>query len=304
MNWYSLLPHYTFNNGTVVFLEREVVPISEEQKRVVAGLKSQQVDDRDPAVSTLVNAGIIARVISIAAQKKCPSKIVVSPHSDDAALSMGGHLILNGSDYNIITVFNTCPFSDNFRAYEMSPAEITECNNKEDVFYARMIGADIVFLNQREALERAYDSPFEKKIKRGDAEMIAEVRSQLTALTERANVDSLYFPLSLGNHIDHVILHLMGRSFTEKGCRIRFYEDQPYTEEMSEAELKEQMAEKTKGLRIAQEVDITDVLEEKMRLAAIYKTQYDRSYLEKLGTYARKIGAGGRAIERTWEVVA
>lgn len=302
MNQYLLLPHYVFHNGTLVFLEREIISIPEEQKKVLDKINSQQFEDRDHAVSALVRAGIIIRASPIKGQKRSCVKIIVSPHSDDAALSMGGHLILDGLNYKLATVFNTCPFSENFRAYKLPPAKVTEYNNKEDVFYASIMGADIVFLNQREALERAYDSPFERKIKISDAKMIAEVQSQLTALTEKANVDTLYFPLSLGNHIDHIILNLIGRSFTKNRCNIRFYEDQPYTEEMSEAELKEQMAEKTKGLRIAQEVDITDILEEKMRLAAIYKTQYDRAYLEKLATYARKIGTAGRAIERTWEV--
>jgi LmbE family N-acetylglucosaminyl deacetylase len=298
MNNYFLLPHYRIARQGLIFLDRERIRITPEQ--FIAAKKIAQQQHLDTAevqqAEYLVRNRIAVRRIRGVAKTLDNDSAIVAAHSDDAALSLGGHLILEGQRFEIFTVFNTCkPSQVVLTRYHLNSEEATSFNNAEEEIYARIVGAKQQFLGFKEAADRGYDDVFRGTIKRGD--LVDEVERK--ARKAVAGFKTVYFPLSIGNHVDHIILANIGRSLFNEGRNVLFYEDLPYTKEISEEELKQQLKKKTNGLRVVERRDISSVVDDKVRLAGVYKTQYDGDYLSKLKDYACEIGRG-KAIERLW----
>jgi len=294
MNKYLLLPHYVVEGKKLWFLGKEEVTVSDEEIDVIKKIiEDKKINPKK--IETLVQKGII--INGLQKPHASVSKVVISPHSDDAALSIGGQMI-STDGWKIITVFSTCPVSVNLRDYALTPNEVTKYNNLEEICYARAVGAEVCFLGYKEALERGYEDVTNEVLKDTDIALIHDIESKLRSLLSRRS--TVFFPLSIGNHIDHVLLNIIGKRMA-RYVRTVFYEDQPYTSELTQEELKRQLKEKTKGLFVIANVDITDVLEKKIELAAIYKTQYNKKYLTKLRKYSLSIGTSN-ACERLWGV--
>lgn len=119
-----------------------------------------------------------------------------------------------------------------------------------------------------------------------------------THLDELPKAAVLYFPLSLGRHVDHQILFAVGLQFCASGHQVRFYEDYPYAE-----------AYQVNGNQKWQPEVVPITLEPKIRAACAYASQLrglggSRSVLgERLRDFGASVG-NGFAGERYWEIPA
>lgn len=176
--------------------------------------------------------------------------------------------------------------------------EITSINNEEERRFAQNIRAKVYFLGKDEALLRGYQHWKGKVNKKKDWEISKEI---FVFIKEKiSNWDEVYFPISIGDHVDHKITFEIGKLLTKKwGSKIYFYEDLPYAAELPEEEVKKYLRE----FRRKKYFNISHVIDKKIRICSIYKTQYSKDYLQILKTYARKISPNPKKIlycERVW----
>lgn len=159
--------------------------------------------------------------------------LVISPHLDDAVLSLGGSIAAwtaAGTRVVIASVYTTGPPLDEvapsmrkFADYRMRCAE--------DDAASRAVGAEVQRLGQ---IERAFRPPFltgwsfftTPADRRGFTGLVA-VTGALVPLAE-LDPAQILVPLGIGNHIDHVEAMIAATDWAiARGwmARLRFYED-------------------------------------------------------------------------------
>jgi len=193
----------------------------------------------------------------------------------------------------------------------------------EDERYAYFAEASIVFLDLPEAVFRGYD---------GDDELLGPVREDDLSVIEalrkeivRLEPQNVYFPLAVGNHVDHqlcrdagVALLAESRSWVMPGPswagNVVFYEDFPYAWWSSFDSLDSLPQGALDG--IPSEValtprysDISEQLERKIQGLLLYDSQLDRlfggakpmaSTVRQAGARLGALGDVGGAAERYW----
>jgi LmbE family N-acetylglucosaminyl deacetylase len=193
----------------------------------------------------------------------------------------------------------------------------------EDERFAYFAEAAIVFLDLPDAVFRGYegDGPLLGSPRDDDIDPYEVLRREIVRLEPQ----KVYFPLGVGNHVDHQVargvgLRLLGESRTwvmpgpEYVGRLVFYEDFPYAwwndfnrlEDLPEGAL----ADLPPDVSLAAEyAEIGDQLERKISGISIYRSQLDRLFggtkpmAEAVRAYHTKVAALGGVpgyAERYW----
>lgn len=149
---------------------------------------------------------------------------VVSPHIDDALLSCGIRLQrqkATGDATFIVNIFNKGTNGDNRRLEELGAAAV--------------IGAEAHFLDELDAPDRDARYKSDINLFHGDlanvpADFIAHIASRLADFFALHKIDTAYFPLGAGTHIDHRITFEAARLLEKRKhpVAIHYYEDRPY----------------------------------------------------------------------------
>ncbi|HYL40667.1 MAG TPA: PIG-L family deacetylase [Candidatus Binatus sp.] len=196
----------------------------------------------------------------------------------------------------------------------------------EDERFAYFAEASIVFLDLADAVFRGYE---------GDDELLGAPRPDDIAPVEilrreilRVEPQEVYFPLGVGNHVDHQLCRAAGLALLQEGRRwvmpgpdwagrIVFYEDFPYAwwsafsgpDDLPAGSLDGMPAEVLLTPRYA---EIGDQLERKVRGISIYESQLDRLFgsakamasavRRHANTVAQQGGIGSSA-ERYWQTL-
>jgi len=244
--------------------------------------------------------------------------IFFSPHADDVVLSCGGtiHSLLSQSKpVEVIGVFAGTPDAQHYSALARHlhtkwrlPLNPIEERWREDTVAMNELG--ITRVERWGFVEAPYRNSVDgrplyavnEEIVGHPADEDRELRD-LVAQKIRMHVDKLpetsvlYFPLSLGDHVDHRILFEIGLELCASGSQVRFYEDYPYAEEY-----------KVNGSRNKWRAEVIPVtIETKLRAACSYASQLrglggSPSALEKrLHSFAASVG-DGKLRERYWEI--
>lgn len=159
--------------------------------------------------------------------------LVVSPHLDDAVLSLGGSIAgwtAAGQRVVIASVYTTGPALDEIAPSMRTFADYTTRRAEDDLACTR-VGAEVRRLGQ---IERAFRPPyltgwsfFTTPPDRGGFTGLPGVRAALEPLTTLAP-DQILVPLGIGNHIDHVEAMIAATDWAHAHGwleRVRFYED-------------------------------------------------------------------------------
>jgi LmbE family N-acetylglucosaminyl deacetylase len=201
--------------------------------------------------------------------------------------------------------------------------EIVARRRVEDERFAYFAEASVVFLDLPDAVFRGYA---------GDGELLGAPRPDdeaplriLRREIARLEPQAVYFPLGIGNHVDHQLcrdvgVELLGESRQwvmpgpEWAGAVVFYEDFPYAwwhgfqslDDLPEGALGGVPA----GVHLTPRyADITDQLERKVRGIAMYESQIDRlfggvgemaSAVRQHGAAMATLGRVGGAAERYW----
>ncbi|HXT63753.1 MAG TPA: glycosyltransferase [Pyrinomonadaceae bacterium] len=241
--------------------------------------------------------------------------VFFSPHADDVVLSCGGTieaLLKENKRVQVITVFGPqdgpahSAFARHIHRKWRIDTGARIRRMQEDAEALRALGVnEHAHLDFVEAPERCsgdgtmlyatYDE-MRGKPAAADEALIEQIFQK--AITSDFGAGAiLYFPLSLGQHVDHQILYLLGSRLLAAGKRVRFYEDYPYAENF------ECDAHKLNWLPNVVPVP----LEGKLRALAAYQSQLPglggslRRAAQRVRRFSKRLDRS--PAERNWELI-
>lgn len=223
--------------------------------------------------------------------------LVISPHVDDAFLSLGG-LLTNTGVKKVIDVF---PISK-FHRFDKSLREqgITGIRRAEELLNSRITGVEVEFLPFAEGRMRGYKHWHTTPLWPSEARMISRVKGIIR--NEMADFDNVFFPLGTGHHVDHLLVASIGFGFVTEGkeANLYFYEDMPYTVHRDMCEFV-YMNPETDAKSLAARLLQFDP-KKKLRVCSTYRSQVDSRDIRAILRYAKKLANDGKYYERVFRI--
>ena len=148
---------------------------------------------------------------------------IISPHIDDAVLSIGGTIALlraRGEDVIVRSVFTRSHWTnpDNIRQkkYSSDVDEVTAIRAAEEQCTSKFLGYEYDLLG------------FDDHALRGkvvDQQLFDEVKVKIRSSLQKDSIT--FFPLGLQHH-DHLVVSRIGYQLYVEGYKVMLYEDLPY----------------------------------------------------------------------------
>jgi LmbE family N-acetylglucosaminyl deacetylase len=178
--------------------------------------------------------------------------LFISPHLDDAALSCGARILEladRSINVTVLTIFAGDPPSQHISPLASWFHTICGLGNDpvgtrraEDLRAMAILGAHPIHVALPDCLYRvdAPGIPFIQEVgqiftgdHRADRKLISQIASGLADLATHTTLFTIYVPLGIGRHIDHMIVrtgveHFMERSRLDRKPTLVYYEDMPY----------------------------------------------------------------------------
>jgi len=220
--------------------------------------------------------------------------IILSPHCDDAAFSLGG-LLLSGIIENaeILTVFSisNCTYNN----LEDSIENITTIRKKEDEEFFKQCKSKIHlhYMDKLDApIRMGIESTdvFNSTVTKNDIKICTEIISFI--LNNFSVADIIYAPLALGNHIDHYIVLEAALHMLEIGYKVTFYEDLPYAENVKKYQLDKKLTllKKRTANKYSRKTIHTNIsILHKKKALEIYQSQLDSSTIDRIAKYHKSL---------------
>jgi LmbE family N-acetylglucosaminyl deacetylase len=211
--------------------------------------------------------------------------LLVAPHSDDVALSMGAtaRLLCGTTSPRLVTVFTRVA------------ARAADPRRAEDGEYAAAIGAAHTWCGIRE-------SGLRPAIRRGGPPARLVMLGLTRAVTRRlrpilAPGAVVFGPLAVGGHVDHVLVRqaLLG---LRRRHRVFLYEDLPYAASLALPDVRAVARRLDDAIRPV-DVDAGEMLEAKRRDCLLYRSQGPERLWPALLAHAGRLQEG-RLVERFW----
>jgi LmbE family N-acetylglucosaminyl deacetylase len=265
-------------------------------------------------VNQLIEQDVVAlvpgRVTSHRVKPPTERWSVISPHSDDAALSIGGTLagLADSVEISLLTMIGPSRCAGTCAPLYGDIETVTHIRTKEDDLYGEFIGAKVECANIQDVemyvdtngsrwAERIMETPDDVRLKL--------YVSGLKTYFETHRPDVILAPLAVGAHGDHAATHLALWSLLPEllkkapATRVLFYEDLPYCQYDQPA-----LVKRLKDFNHLKPVTITIDATQKAKGVSIYRSQYVAAdiawdileYAEKLSTKE------GVYVERLWEL--
>jgi LmbE family N-acetylglucosaminyl deacetylase len=234
--------------------------------------------------------------------------VVVSPHRDDAAFSLGLTIHDWLAARHTVTVVNCftrslyAPYSDAESLHTNDRMSyVTALRQREDVAWQRQYGRGLTLVDLRLKdapirLRCSSDEVCSLKVNPEDS-AIEKIRKALSGLS----MDALVLPLAFGDHIDHLTTRDAAIACSADALPTVFYEDLPYvtrTTDQTEIDLRaRELGEMLKPIfAVSAKPDVDLAVATKLRLALCYDSQIDDSTARTMADFCRHYG--GR--ERLW----
>jgi len=228
--------------------------------------------------------------------------IFLSPHFDDVVYSCGGTLgvqVSCGLRPLVITVFGGIPPTNQvlspFAAKvhqdmgadmtRKGPAAAVEMRRKEDATALDYLEVDYLWLDYLDAIYRGSPAYYTNRqqliggeIDSADLTLDKQLASDLLALQERLPDAVWYAPLGIGRHVDHQIVCSAADRLAQRGAKVYYYEELPYTLQEGTLEARKQ------ELGIAFEptlVEMSEMLPIRVAAAEMYASQVGPIFTNK-----------------------
>jgi LmbE family N-acetylglucosaminyl deacetylase len=161
--------------------------------------------------------------------------LVLSPHADDAALSLGGCLLLGrfGAPVTLATVFGRS--NHVLGRFERDWEAVTRRRRGEDEAFAAALALGLRYLDLPEVALRP-EACFGVFARRAGEALGAPdaLAPALRALLDEIAPRLVLAPLGLGRHRDHLLLQRAARELLAGSpAALAYYEDMPYAEQLS-----------------------------------------------------------------------
>jgi len=225
--------------------------------------------------------------------------LIVSPHIDDAVFSLGGFIAKYQKDWSELTVanvFSNCGWSKDNIPLEL----INDVRRNEDFeVFSEIENTQLSYLELDDTSVRGLDELTELDASLIDEEIRSKVTLKIDELLSSNEFDMIFFPLGIGNHIDHKVIFDYACSLDSKN--IYFYEDMPYTAISSQSKVDNYMQIEGKKMKF-EVIDIADKVSDKRSMMMKYRSQISISECESILAYStRQIDE--KRVERVWRFV-
>ncbi len=292
-----LLPHFSIDEQGLVGPLGEKYPLDEEVREAVKlcdGMRALSDLDASAKLMELYDEGKIVfwrEALAARGPEELVDTIVISPHPDDAALSVA-HLLLGsrGESVMVVDVFSKTAWwrlSDSAGDLE----EIQRVRFAEEQLIARMCHVKLRVLGLPEALLRGHElgEVFSCSIGARDREVMEKIREAVRELAREHPHAKWYLPMGVGGHIDHRLARdAVGEVLKEMGVRsVWGYEELFYA------------AESANGAPAVGFEKRPVEMKWKKELCRVYWSQVSTGRLNLLEEYAKRVGEG-EAVERVW----
>lgn len=234
--------------------------------------------------------------------------MVVSPHPDDAALSLGGTLArLAGSPVrphlSLLSVFTRSVYAPGVAAACRCEAVVSAVRRREEIAFAAALSAELHLLDLPDTSLRGYDDATERcTVLAADARVSGALESRLREIVESLRPTVCWCPLGLGCHVDHVLARDAVLAVAQPGMLRVFYEDLPYAADLDEDAVLAFVRALPVDMR-AISIDVSDTWPAKLSFLGCYPSQVgpeDRAAVEQMA--ARRANSHGSRAERLWIV--
>ncbi len=223
------LPHYRARDGALYFLAsaRPLATLTGDDLRTWEALETEtSLEDvrarvgagADAAVARLLELRVLDEFRTLPAGRR--KVVVIEPHSDDAALSVGGTMWQrrNQVEFTLVTVASRSNFTSYFLTerdfFEVD--EVTRIRNQEGAAFMRQLGGRHLALGENEATLRYRDGDWPLDFYRSHRVSVSAFnnrhalesdlerwRAAIRPVLARLDGAELGLPLGVGNHSDH-----------------------------------------------------------------------------------------------------
>lgn len=214
-------------------------------------------------------------------------QIIFSPHCDDAVLSLGGAIYNGMLGHGSIIIKNVFTISNYTIMGLGNPELVSQIRHKEETKVMQTLGVNYELWGYHEPLLRLNYASADD-IFTSDP-LVDPIYGEIyRRVSKECSVDTIYyFPLGIGGHVDHLILHEIGLSLKNK-AKVYFYEDQPYSGQYDI----DSIERRVKGMK-KKVFKFQNVLD-KMTLLKNYRSQFDA---EDIGfTFWHTLRRGGEVV--------
>lgn len=248
--------------------------------------------------------------------------ILVSPHPDDIALSIGGMIVGNMLpkpllDVTLFTRSYHAPYGyrgispfiermlpSGFRMgrrfrKSLTLLEINRYRKREDLRFFKSQGIHNSDLDLLDAQLRGHRNPMNvSHHTRSDHLVFETIRSQIMKLTSRLDGGYILVPLGLGGHIDHQIAKDACLAVRGNLCPV-FYEDLPYAADVSLEDI-DKMVNSLDSTLQPVVFEIGSYLQTKISNIRLYSTQIGKKELDRTARHAARLCGNNKSCERLW----
>jgi LmbE family N-acetylglucosaminyl deacetylase len=229
-----------------------------------------------------------------------PKVLVLSPHPDDAAYSIGGLIQQSTFTFQIhlLTVFGRSNYLRKSK-FERDWHLVTRVRKREDFAFAARIGAELTYLNSPEVSLRVGSSLDQIFIHNGNTAISVprELKSKVRKVVDLVKPIAFFCPLGFGGHRDHLITRkLAATEAASRNIPLFYYEDLPYVGASTEREVLKFVNSVAQDLR-ARLAPIN--IESKLNNLTLYRSQIGSEEMATVARYANRVG-GLQAAERVW----
>ncbi|MGQ9549616.1 MAG: PIG-L deacetylase family protein [Roseiflexus sp.] len=209
------------------------------------------------------------------------TRVYLSPHLDDAALSCGGTIAESPERTLVITLCTASPSTTHFNAvavefhaeWGLAPDDVLRIRQMEDARAMTILGVDYVYAGWLDAIYRMPDVYYSRATLyrhpvSGDP-LLPQARNLLALLIAHAPQATIYAPLGVGHHVDH--LAVFESAIACPPDRIAFYEDINYA--LSPGAVEQRLAEIEQTLVPGYLAFGVSSLQKKIAAIAAYRSQ-------------------------------
>jgi LmbE family N-acetylglucosaminyl deacetylase len=301
-------PHFELRDGRLFFLlsrrpYAELDPNDARLLGLVDGVATVRqlrasVPDAGERVTRLRSLGVleVARAHFPSGRRRV---LVVEPHMDDAVLSVGGLMWMSREtcEFTLVTLAGRSNFTSYYYQSDhdyFDVATVSRLRAAESRLAMRLLGGRHRALDLPEAPLRCRPGNwtrawYQRHHKQVDATIMhapleSEVESWASViepLLAGADADEVWLPMGVGAHTDHELsrnawLSALGRpNGVEPRMSVKLYQDVPYSVEFpSHTEAILTALRDAGGTLEPRGYDISDALEDKLRLVSIYGSQF------------------------------
>ena len=253
--------------------------------------------------------------------------LVFEPHSDDAALSVGGTMWLRRNEIEFILV--TIASRSNFTSYWFlerdffDVEQITALRNAEATTLMRLLGGKHIALGYQDAPLRYNDANWSLDYFRKHHIAVAAFdnhrstdieldiwKEAIKKVLHDNFVDEIWMPLGIGTHTDHELARnaclsaLVKEAQLMKNCVIKLFQDVPYDSNFrAHTAVVINELKRSGALLVPEPQAIETVFEQKLKLLTIYASQFKVPFLQKEVEASSRLDTGSfEMVEHFWRL--